>query len=275
MAFDRSHSATGPKGSFQQPDITERETAAVGLVRTAGKGLLMRLSRSTLAGASACLLIAGIAAFTVIRSQVPSLANETSHTDVHTVDHNGGEIRGELLPHEHRDAHSRGAPIAQHALEVTMRDVDNRVVGTVTLQSTDTGAVRVTSRVEGLAAHGFHGFHLHENAVCEPDAPHGPFTTAGEHYNPGGTDHGEHAGDLPPLLFHGDGNAEQTVVTDRFTLEQLMDDGGAFIVHEDPNNLAHIPDRYRSEDAASPGPDEETLRTGDAGDRIACGAVSR
>ena len=49
----------------------------------------------------------------------------------------------------------------------------------------------------------------------------------------------------------------------------LLDvDGSAIIVHSDADNFAHIPERY-----AEDGPDEDTLKTGDAGDRTACGVV--
>ena len=47
----------------------------------------------------------------------------------------------------------------------------------------------------------------------------------------------------------------------------LDDDGAAVMVHADPDNHAHIPSRYG-------GPDEDTLATGDAGDRIACGVFA-
>jgi superoxide dismutase, Cu-Zn family len=66
-----------------------------------------------------------------------------------------------------------------------------------------------------------------------------------------------------------DGSAEMSVLTDRATMDDLLaDDGAAFIIHADPDNHAHIPERYADE------PDEETLETGDAGDRLACGVVT-
>jgi hypothetical protein len=53
------------------------------------------------------------------------------------------------------------------------------------------------------------------------------------------------------------------------TVEGLLDeDGSAIMVHADRDNFAHIPERYVPD-----GPDQTTLDTGDAGDRIACGAV--
>jgi Cu-Zn family superoxide dismutase len=45
------------------------------------------------------------------------------------------------------------------------------------------------------------------------------------------------------------------------------------MLHDDRDNFAHIPDRYRSERADRPGPDADTLKTGDAGGRYACGVI--
>ncbi|HVM12836.1 MAG TPA: superoxide dismutase family protein [Egibacteraceae bacterium] len=153
---------------------------------------------------------------------------------------------------------------AEGALTVDLRNTADEPVGTVAL-SPDGGRTRVQVSVSGLEP-GFHGFHLHENAECDPDAPDGPFTTAGGHLNPGATPHGEHAGDLPNLLVGSDGRAEMTVSTDRFTVEDLT---GAFIIHAMADNHANIPERYL--DGAQV--DEETLATGDAGGRQACGVV--
>lgn len=47
-------------------------------------------------------------------------------------------------------------------------------------------------------------------------------------------------------------------------------DGTSLIVHEGRDNYANIPERY-----APNGPDEETLKTGDAGARIACGIITK
>jgi superoxide dismutase, Cu-Zn family len=43
------------------------------------------------------------------------------------------------------------------------------------------------------------------------------------------------------------------------------------MVHALPDNLANIPDRYTA--GGVPGPDTATLNTGDAGGRVACGAI--
>lgn len=151
------------------------------------------------------------------------------------------------------------------------------------------GGTLVTVHATGLAP-GFHGMHLHEIGLCEPDsvAPGGgepgAFLSSGGHI---AGDHGEHhhagegvprqpgqptvghAGDLPPLLVREDGTADLSVVTDRVTRELLMDaDGSAVIVHEGADNFGNVPERY-----APQGPDADTVKTGDAGGRALCGVV--
>jgi superoxide dismutase, Cu-Zn family len=127
------------------------------------------------------------------------------------------------------------------------------------------GRLRIAVQARGLEP-GFHGFHIHAVGECEPPG----FESAEGHLNPDGADHPDHAGDLPTLLVLEDGTAEMTVLTDRVTLADLLEgDGSAFIIHSDRDNHAHIPERYAE------APDEDTLDTGDAGDRVACGVVTQ
>ena len=126
--------------------------------------------------------------------------------------------------------------------------------------------VIVLAQLRGLPP-GFHGFHVHETGRCD-----GPsFTSAGGHFDAVGASHPNHAGDMPVVHVSGDGTATAAFVTDRFTVRRLFDvDGSAIVVHADPDNYANIPtDRY------DPDPDASTRATGDAGDPIACGVVSR
>jgi superoxide dismutase, Cu-Zn family len=154
-----------------------------------------------------------------------------------------------------------------------MRDQDGDVVGEV--RFTQQGAqLKVVVELEGLdVGPGFYGFHLHESGRCDAQAEGGPFTTAGSHYDPGDDDHGQHAGDFPPVLVSPQGKARLSFTTPRITLRDLLDDDGtAAVLHVDKDNLAHIPSRYRAGDNEA-GPDEETRETGDSGNRFACGVV--
>jgi Cu-Zn family superoxide dismutase len=82
--------------------------------------------------------------------------------------------------------------------------------------------------------------------------------------------HGGHDGDLPSLLVKRNGTATLRLTSDRVTLDDLRDrDGSAVMVHAGPDDYANVPPRY-----APNGPDQETLDTGDSGDRAACGRIA-
>jgi Cu-Zn family superoxide dismutase len=146
----------------------------------------------------------------------------------------------------------------------TLHDAAGNEIGSVKLEQ-DGDAVRLKVKIEG-ATPGFHGFHVHTVGACAA-----PFTSAGGHYNPGGTTHSNHAGDLPSLYADADGETEARFSTDRFALGDLFDaDGSAIILHAGRDNYANIPtDRY------DPDPDATTLATGDAGSRFACGVIEQ
>ena len=145
----------------------------------------------------------------------------------------------------------------------TLMDATGQRVGRVWMrEDRRDDVVYLEARFDDLPA-GFHGFHIHTTGRC--DAP--GFTTAGGHFNPTGATHGAHAGDLPSLLVTADGEAFLATATDRFSISDLRDaDGSAVMVHSGLDNFANIPARYG-------GPDQETLNTGDAGSRLACGVV--
>lgn len=163
-----------------------------------------------------------------------------------------------------------GQPLAA----ANLQDVDGNDVGTVTFRESG-GAVEMTVVVAGLEP-GFHGLHVHAVGECEPESspPDDPGTTgaflsAGGHLGADEADHGDHLGDLPSLDVGESGDGRLIATTDRLTSQDLLDDdGSAVVVHGDRDNFAHVPERY-----APDGPDEQTLGTGDAGDRIACGVV--
>jgi superoxide dismutase, Cu-Zn family len=155
------------------------------------------------------------------------------------------------------------APAAVRSARAELRNPKGDVVGHATFTG-DGRAVTIAVQASQLPP-GFHGLHVHAVGKCDPPT----FTSAGGHLNPAGRQHAHHAGDLPPLLVTRDGTAAMSVRTDRFTIDELLEgDGSALIVHEKPDNFAHIPDRYQ------PRPDSTTLATGDAGDRIACGVIT-
>jgi Cu/Zn superoxide dismutase len=163
------------------------------------------------------------------------------------------------------------APFAGPVASAELRSQAGAVVGHVTFQQVAPNRVSVRGVVTGLSpAADFHGFHVHTNGACSGDF----VSSAGGHWNPTSSTHGDHAGDLPSLYAAADGRATTTFSTDAFTFDQLLNDAGgvAVIVHAGRDNLANIPDRYTSTEGA--GPDTTTKATGDAGGRYACGVVA-
>ena len=148
-------------------------------------------------------------------------------------------------------------PLAQ------LQDIEGNPVGEVRLSQHTEDQVDVQATVHDLPP-GFHGFHVHEVGQCEP-----PFTSAGGHLNLEDAFHPDHSGDMPVLLVNNDGTGEASFQTDRFMLKDLFDeDGSAIIVHALPDNYANIPERYGEVD-------QQTLETGDSGERIACGVIQK
>jgi len=152
------------------------------------------------------------------------------------------------------------------SLTVALRDADGKPAGTVRMTAASARSpieVRVVAR---RLKPGFHGFHVHAVGKCERPT----FKSAMGHLKAGTQTHGAHDGDLPSLLVKRNGTATLRLTTDRFTFGDLRDrDGSAVMVHAGADNYANVPPRY-----AADGPDQETLDTGDSGDRVACGRIA-
>ena len=84
----------------------------------------------------------------------------------------------------------------------------------------------------------FFALHIHEGNSCDNG-----FSKTGGHYNPLNMSHPRHSGDLPPLLSNG-GEAYMTVLTNRFTLDEVT--GKAIVIHSDS-------DDFYSQPAGNPG----------------------
>jgi len=155
---------------------------------------------------------------------------------------------------------------APRSLIVALRDAGGKPVGTVRMTAASArGPIEVRVAARRLEP-GFHGFHVHAVGKCEGPA----FKSAMGHLKAGTQTHGAHDGDMPSLLVKRNGTATLRLTTDRFTLDDLRDrDGSAVMVHAGTDNYANVPPRY-----ALQGPDQETLDTGDSGDRVACGRVA-
>lgn len=141
-----------------------------------------------------------------------------------------------------------GNPTAQALLSGS--DAHPSLMGEVLLYPFQSGSL-LLARVTGLPPRGFFGFHIHSLGNCQTGGDI-PFHCAGDHYNPDGGQHPDHAGDLPPLLSAG-GQAYQFFYTDRFQPHQVV--GRSVVIHA-------LPDDFHSQPAGNSGP------------RIACGTIA-
>jgi len=157
-------------------------------------------------------------------------------------------------------ARSDTAPKSAHADIV---NVQGMRVGTAKITPTKNG-VRIAVDVSHLPP-GEHGIHLHTAGKCELPA----FTSAGGHFNPTAAHHGAnntqaphpHLGDLPNLVVDNDGKAKTTLVASGVTLGEgansLFHEGGtSLVIHAKADDLMSDP-------------------SGNSGDRIACGVISK
>lgn len=135
------------------------------------------------------------------------------------------------------------------------------VKGTLTFVQEGTGATTVTGTVTGLQP-GQHGFHVHQFGDYS-----GGCGSTGGHFNPAGKTHGgpsdenRHAGDLGNIEAGADGTATVNITDSQIPLDgpnSIV--GRAIVVHKDIDDLGK-------------GGFEDSLTTGHAGARLACGVV--
>jgi len=143
---------------------------------------------------------------------------------------------------------------------VCVLEHSDTVKGTMLFKQTGSGPTFIAGKITGLEP-GEHGFHIHEygdlSKGCE---------SAGAHYNPDGVDHGDleqgHVGDLGNITADENGVAVVKIIAERVDLAgDRSVVGRSIIVHSDEDDLGQ-------------GGDAESLKTGNAGDRLACGVIT-
>lgn len=165
-----------------------------------------------------------------------------------------------------------GGP-AQPGTKIDLKGPDGASMGTANI--TEEGShLRITVDAQNLTE-GFHGLHIHEKGVCEPNStaptggPRGNFLSAGGHLHSSTDAHHPAGGDLTSLQVRKDGHGQLTTTTDAITMADVHH--RALLIHAGPDNFANIPSRYSH--PGGTGPDQTTVSTGDAGDRVACGVI--
>lgn len=146
---------------------------------------------------------------------------------------------------------------------IVMLSGPSNVVGTVTFsQPKGRGPVTASGDIKNLVPNALRGFHVHQAG----DLGNGCLN-AGAHYNPFGKTHGapadvvRHVGDLGNVKSDDTGTAVFTITDRQLTLNgPLSILGRAVVVHAGTDDLGK-------------GGNEESLKTGNAGARLACGVI--
>jgi Cu-Zn family superoxide dismutase len=153
------------------------------------------------------------------------------------------------------------AVVSAQMKHVDLKDAKGASVGMAMISPAKGGGVSIDLTLKGLPP-GEHGVHLHSVAKCEP-----PYTSAGTHFNPTNKKHGlsnpdgPHAGDMPNFTVAANGTAQTTITNKNVTMgaepNSIYAGGGtALIVHEKAD-------------------DQKTDPSGNAGNPIACGAITK
>jgi superoxide dismutase, Cu-Zn family len=172
----------------------------------------------------------------------------------------------------HGGGHGEGSAAAgDETLTANLALADGTEVATAEIVFTDGFAtVTVQTTGDGELTPGFHGLHIHQVGSCEGD-----FTSAGGHFQAEGHTGHPSSGDLSSLQVRSDGSAKLVTTTDAFTAEELLSGTkSAIVIHEKADNFGNIPAEKYQQVNGTPGPDQQTLSTGDAGGRVACGVIS-
>ena len=145
--------------------------------------------------------------------------------------------------------------------KVELKDAQGRSVGSIIVMPKGSG-VGLKFHLHDLPP-GEHGIHFHQNPKC--DAP--DFKSAGPHFNPDSKKHGlespegHHAGDMLNLTVDANGKADGTLEDKDVTFgdgaHSIFSNGGtAIVIHAKADDMKTDP-------------------SGNSGDRIACGVITK
>jgi Cu-Zn family superoxide dismutase len=147
-----------------------------------------------------------------------------------------------------------------YAIAVFVGEINGTVKFTEVLNS---NMVQIDLDLSGLSSNSLHGFHVHEAGDLSDKC-----TSMCAHFNPYGKTHGcpgmkeRHVGDLGNIKTNSKGKATYTFFDDVIKLRGSKSNiiGRGLIIHEDVDDCGQ-------------GGNSESLKTGNAGKRIACAVI--